>query len=38
MKEIKEAGKTGQDEVVKELLKAVFEINPVVPERIEKPK
>ncbi|KAE9375519.1 V-type proton ATPase-like protein subunit G [Stipitochalara longipes BDJ] len=38
MKEIKEAGKTGQDQVVKDLLKAVFEITPVVPERIEKPK
>lgn len=38
MKEIKEAGKKGQDKVVSELLKAVFEINPVVPDRIEVPK
>ncbi|PMD23721.1 V-type proton ATPase-like protein subunit G [Hyaloscypha hepaticicola] len=38
IKEIKEAGKTGQDKVVENLLKAVFEITPVVPERIEKPK
>ena len=38
MKEIKKAGKTGQDKVVKDLLRAVFEITPVVPERIEKPK
>jgi V-type H+-transporting ATPase subunit G len=38
MKEIKEAGKTGQDKVVKDLLKAVFDITPVVPERIEIPK
>jgi V-type H+-transporting ATPase subunit G len=38
MKEIKEAGKKGQDKVVKELLKAVFDIHPVVPDRIEVPK
>ncbi len=38
IKEIKEAGKTGQDKVVENLLKAVFEITPIVPERIEKPK
>ena len=38
MKEIKEAGKKGQDRVVKDLLKAVFDIKPVVPERIEVPK
>jgi hypothetical protein len=38
MKEIKEAGKKGQDKVVKDLLKAVFDIKPVVPDRIEVPK
>lgn len=38
MKEIKEAGKKGQDQVVKDLLSAVFDIKPVVPERIEVPK
>jgi V-type H+-transporting ATPase subunit G len=38
IKEIKEAGKKGQDQVVKELLKAVFDIKPVVPDRIEVPK
>jgi V-type H+-transporting ATPase subunit G len=38
MKEIKEAGKKGQDRVVKDLLKAVFDIKPVVPDRIEAPK
>jgi V-type H+-transporting ATPase subunit G len=38
MKEIKEAGKKGQDRVVKDLLKAVFDIKPVVPDRIEMPK
>ncbi|CZR53332.1 probable VACUOLAR ATP SYNTHASE SUBUNIT G (VMA-10) [Phialocephala subalpina] len=38
IREIKEAGKKGQDKVVAELLKAVFDINPVVPERIEVPK
>jgi V-type H+-transporting ATPase subunit G len=37
MKSIKEAGKKGQDKVVKDLLKAVFDITPVVPERIEVP-
>ncbi|TVY47570.1 V-type proton ATPase subunit G [Lachnellula cervina] len=38
IKEIKEAGKKGQDQVVKDLLKAVFDIKPVVPDRIEVPK
>ena len=38
MKEIKEAGKKGQDQVVKDLLRAVFDIKPVVPERIEVPQ
>ncbi len=38
IKEIQEAGKKGQDKVVKELLKAVFEIEPIVPDRIEVPK
>lgn len=38
MKEIKEAGKKGQDQVVKDLLKAVFDIKPIVPDRIEAPK
>ena len=38
MKEIKEAGKKGQDKVVKDLLKALFDIKPVVPDRIEVPK
>jgi V-type H+-transporting ATPase subunit G len=38
MKSIKEAGKKGKDKVVKDLLKAVFDIKPVVPERVEVPK
>lgn len=38
MKEIQEAGKKGQDQVVKELLKAVFEVKLVVPDHVEKPK
>jgi V-type H+-transporting ATPase subunit G len=38
IKEIQEAGKKGQDQVVKDLLKAVFDVKPVVPERIEAPK
>lgn len=37
IKAIKEAGKKGQDKVVADLLKAVFEVKPVVPERIEMP-
>jgi V-type H+-transporting ATPase subunit G len=31
IKEIKDAGKKGQDKVVQDLLKAVFEVHPVVP-------
>jgi V-type H+-transporting ATPase subunit G len=38
MKAIKAAGSKGQDKVVKDLLKAVFDITPVVPERIEGSK
>lgn len=38
MKSIKEAGSKGQDKVVADLLKAVFDIKPVVPERIEVPQ
>ncbi|EHK99926.1 putative V-type proton ATPase subunit G [Glarea lozoyensis 74030] len=38
IKEIQQAGKKGQDQVVKDLLKAVFDITPIVPERIEVPK
>ncbi|PSS20679.1 hypothetical protein M430DRAFT_27698 [Amorphotheca resinae ATCC 22711] len=38
IKQIQQAGKKGQDQVVKDLLKAVFDIKPVVPERIEVPK
>lgn len=37
MKDIKVAGKKGTDQVVKDLLKAVFDVKPVVPERIEIP-
>ncbi|KAL2071247.1 hypothetical protein VTL71DRAFT_12482 [Oculimacula yallundae] len=38
IKEIKTAGKKGQDAVVKDLLNAVFDVKPVVPERTEAPK
>jgi V-type H+-transporting ATPase subunit G len=38
IKQIQEAGKKGQDQVMKDLLKAVFDIKPVVPDRIEVPK
>jgi len=38
MKDIKTQGSKGQDKVVKDLLKAVFDVTPVVPERIEIPK
>jgi V-type H+-transporting ATPase subunit G len=31
------AGKKGQDKVIKDLLKAVFDAKPVAPERIEVP-
>lgn len=37
MKEIKEAGKKSQDQVIGDLLKAVMDVKPVVPERIENP-
>jgi V-type H+-transporting ATPase subunit G len=37
MKTIKEAGKKGQDKVVTDLLKAVFDVKPQVPDRIEMP-
>jgi V-type H+-transporting ATPase subunit G len=37
MKSIKEAGKKGKDKVVGDLLKAVFDVKPQVPERIEMP-
>jgi V-type H+-transporting ATPase subunit G len=37
IKSIKEAGKQGQDKVVADLLKAVFDVKPVVPKRIEMP-
>lgn len=37
MKGIKEAGKNGQDKVIADLLKAVFDVKPVVPDRIEVP-
>ncbi|KAI6712619.1 hypothetical protein JHW43_004847 [Diplocarpon mali] len=38
MKEIKSAGKKGQDPVIKDLLKAVFDVKPEVPDRVEVPK
>jgi V-type H+-transporting ATPase subunit G len=37
MKSIHEAGKKGQDKVVADLLKTVFNVKPHVPERIEMP-
>jgi hypothetical protein len=37
IKEIQEASKKGQDKVIKDLLNAVFEVKPVVPDRIEVP-
>lgn len=37
MKEIKEAGTESQNKVVEDLLKAVFDVKPVVPSRIEVP-
>ncbi|CZS88143.1 probable VACUOLAR ATP SYNTHASE SUBUNIT G (VMA-10) [Rhynchosporium graminicola] len=37
IKEIQTAGKKGQDAVVKDLLKAVFDVKPVVPKRIDAP-
>ncbi|RDL38959.1 V-type proton ATPase subunit G [Venustampulla echinocandica] len=38
IKDIKTAGKKGRDQVIKDLLQAVFDIKPVAPERIEVPK
>jgi V-type H+-transporting ATPase subunit G len=38
MKNIQEAGKKGKDKVVTDLLKAVFDVKPEVPERIEMPR
>lgn len=38
MKSIKAAGSKGQDKVVADLLKAVFNPKPVVPDRIEVPQ
>lgn len=38
MKTITAAGKKGQDQVVKDLLKAVFDVKLVIPDRIEAPK
>jgi V-type H+-transporting ATPase subunit G len=37
MKAIQEAGKKGKDKVAADLLKAVFDVKPRVPERIEMP-
>jgi V-type H+-transporting ATPase subunit G len=37
MKSIREAGKKGKDKVVVDLLKAVFDVKPHVPERVEMP-
>jgi V-type H+-transporting ATPase subunit G len=37
MKGIKVAGKKGEKKVVEDLLKAVFDVKPVVPDRIEVP-
>lgn len=38
LKEIKEAGKKGESQVISDLLKAVFDVKPVAPERVEGPK
>jgi V-type H+-transporting ATPase subunit G len=38
LQEIKEAGKKGEGKVIEDLLKAVFEVKPVVPDRVEGPK
>ncbi|KAB8290768.1 hypothetical protein EYC80_008405 [Monilinia laxa] len=38
LNEIEEAGKKGGDQVISDLLKAVFDVKPVVPERVEGPK
>jgi len=37
IKSISQAGKKGQDAVVADLLKAVFDVKPEVPDRIEVP-
>jgi len=37
MKAIHEAGKKGKDKVVADLLKAVFDVKPHVPEHVEMP-
>ncbi len=37
IKKIREAGKKGQDKVVTELQRAVTDVKPVVPDRIEVP-
>jgi V-type H+-transporting ATPase subunit G len=37
MKSIHEAGKKGQDKVVVDLLKAVFDVKPHAPKRVEMP-
>ncbi|KAM3082640.1 hypothetical protein ACMFMF_002295 [Clarireedia jacksonii] len=38
LQEIKEAGKKGEGKVIEDLLKAVFDVKPVVPERVQGPK
>lgn len=38
IQDIKGAGKKGQDKVVADLLNAIFDVKPVVPDRIEVPK
>lgn len=38
IKGISAAGKKGQDKVVADLLKAVFDVKPIVPDRIEVPQ
>jgi V-type H+-transporting ATPase subunit G len=37
IKEIQQAAKKGKGQVVNDLLKAVFDVKPVVPDRIEVP-
>jgi V-type H+-transporting ATPase subunit G len=37
VKSIHEAGKKGKDKVVVDLLKAVFDVKPRVPQRVEMP-
>ena len=38
VKAIAQAGSKGQDKVVADLLKAVFDVKPIVPDRIEAPQ